>query len=208
MGLAIKKYSPREGLEVSLLLGNEPDIDAAKRLVNSSSINSRKYQLAMLEGVNGNNPVAQAIVELSIADVVDDPFISPIGRESFEIFRKLPEHLGISIDGIAARYVGAFFFRYSLDPSTGDMNGFLRMIFNDYSADLPAQIRSHIVASQRHDSHGETSLTNLYKLLRGVKERTAQRIANNLASNSGNVLVYCGRGYRESVEKAIETLKV
>ena len=212
MGLAITRYAPREGLEVLLLVANERNQEIIQRLIraNHESIAGRRYSLAMIEGVKNNDAGTRAITELNIADMVDDPFVNPISQESFEIFRKLPEHRGIQIEVIAARYIGALLFTYSLDDSTNNIDGILKIIFNGYTLDFAGQIKSHISGRRKrlgNKEFQEISLMDLHKLMKYVKETTEQRIAHYLGSCNGSVLVYCGKGYEKYVKEAIGTLR-
>lgn len=216
-GTALEKYryQLRGGLNVNLWTAEDYNLFFLRNAIVEAADGLEKgdYHLALIEGLRfGGRDIEERMQEVPEGTIVD-PFINPLSRESFDMFCRLKDNLGLSLEQKAAHFVGAWSAykgQQGYSPSGVD-NAFLRTFSQYFTRDELEKVKNR--AGERKQELGAGNYwieqqSYLRKSLFEINAGSYEEIIRHLCRNPGaNIFAYCLKDRKEAINMAAEELR-
>ena len=216
-GTALEKYryQLRGGLNVSLWTTEEYNTFFLRNAIVEamSGLENGDYHLALIEGLRfGGRGIEERLQEVLEGTIVD-PFINPLSRESFDMFCRLKDNCGLSLEQKAAHFIGAWSAYKGQQgySQNGVDNAFLRTFSQYFTRDELEKVKTR--AGERKQKLGTGNYwaeqqSYLRKSLFEINAGSYEEIIRHLCRNPGaNIFAYCLKDRKEAVNMAAEELR-
>lgn len=216
-GTALEKYryQLRGGLNISLWTAENHNLFFLRNAIVEAEDGLEKgdYHLALIEGLRfGGRDIEARLQDVPEGTIVD-PFINPLSRESFDMFCRLKDNAGLSLEQKAAHFIGvwsAYKGRQGYSPFGLD-NAFLRAFSQHFTREEMDRVKTK--AGERKRELGERDYQReqqfyLRKSLFEVNKGSYEEIIRLFCRNPGaNIFAYCLKDRKEAVNMAAEELR-
>ena len=216
-GTALEKYryQLRGGLNVSLWTTEEYNTFFLRNAIVEAmgGLENGDYHLALVEGLRfGGRDIEERLQDVLEGTIVD-PFINPLSRESFDMFCRLKDNCGLSLEQKAAHFIGAWSAYKGQQgySQNGVDNAFLRTFSQYFTRDELEKVKTR--AGERKQKLGTGNYwaeqqSYLRKSLFEINAGSYEEIIRHLCRNPGaNIFAYCLKDRKEAVNMAAEELR-
>ena len=209
------RYQLRGGLNVSLWTTEEYNTFFLRNAIVEAmgGLENGDYHLALVEGLRfGGRDIEERLQDVPEGTIVD-PFINPLSRESFDMFCRLKDNCGLSLEQKAAHFIGAWSAYKGQQgySQNGVDNAFLRTFSQYFTRDELEKVKTR--AGERKQKLGTGNYwaeqqSYLRKSLFEINAGSYEEIIRHLCRNPGaNIFAYCLKDRKEAVNMAAEELR-